>query len=200
MTKLRMSSTTHTRDVKALLSLRDVGVTSKFSHFTSLGSGAWSKQWGGKSMCCSDGRAYGICVDWRAWRWEICIRGVQEAGFLIILKRSVGSCYSVKTQTRKGASSFEAGEQGARGRDLCGFGITTGIFRGSPPSSSLSRSPLTFPGKHRAKRAYSLTWKTLRRHRCTRGLFFLPRRLGDAWPFSSCCSSAGMRQNWSLAG
>ena len=38
--KLRTSSTTHTREVSALLSLRDVGETSKFSHFTSLGSGA----------------------------------------------------------------------------------------------------------------------------------------------------------------
>lgn len=44
MTKLRISSTTHTNEVKALLSLRDIGVTSKFSHFTSLGSGAWEKQ------------------------------------------------------------------------------------------------------------------------------------------------------------
>lgn len=41
MVKLRISRTAHTSDVNALLSLREVGVTSKFSHFTSLGSGAW---------------------------------------------------------------------------------------------------------------------------------------------------------------
>ena len=39
-----MSSTTHTKEVTALLSFRDVGDTSKFSHFTSLGSGAWVVQ------------------------------------------------------------------------------------------------------------------------------------------------------------